>query len=165
MTHANPKPEKKKVKGKWIALVIALLVILGFCTVATSDDEGSDAANDTTTYEVAPAPGVEPQNEPEAEEADVPREFDRALKAAERYLRYSAFSEEGLVSQLEFEDYSTEAARYAVENVDVDWNEQAVKKAESYLEYSSFSPEGLVSQLEFEGFTTEQAQYGVDQAY
>ena len=75
------------------------------------------------------------------------------------------FSRTGLIDQLAFENYSPEAAEYAVDNVDVDWNEQAVKSAEQYLRTMPFSPAELVDQLIFEGFTPEQAQYGVDQAY
>jgi hypothetical protein len=68
-----------------------------------------------------------------------------------------------LISQLEFEGYSTEDATYAVDVVGADWFEQAAKSAESYLKYSSFSRQGLIDQLLFEGYTQEQAVYGVDQ--
>jgi hypothetical protein len=66
---------------------------------------------------------------------------------------------------LEFENYSTEDATWAVDSLNVDWNEQAAKKAEEYLDYTSFSRQGLVDQLVFEGFTSEQAEYGASQAY
>ena len=95
----------------------------------------------------------------------MPREYENALRSAERYLDYTAFSQSGLVTQLEFENYSTEAAQYAAENVSADWNEQAAKKAEEYMDYSSFSRQGLVDQLVFEGFTPEQADYGASQVY
>ena len=52
---------------------------------------------------------------------------------------------------------------FAVDSLDVDYNEQAAKSAESYLDNMSFSRSGLIEQLEFEGYTTEQATYGVDQ--
>ena len=88
-----------------------------------------------------------------------------ALKKAESYLKYSAFSYTSLIDQLEYEGYSTEDATYAVNHCGADWKEQAVKKAESYLKYSAFSKSGLIEQLEYEGFTHEQAVYGADQAY
>lgn len=84
-----------------------------------------------------------------------------ALRKAESYLDYTAFSRTGLIGQLEFEKYSTEDSTWAVDRVTVDWNEQAAKKAKSYLEYTSFSRPGLVDQLLFEGYTPEQAEYGV----
>jgi chemotaxis protein histidine kinase CheA len=86
-----------------------------------------------------------------------------ALRAAENYLDFTAFSRTGLIHQLEFEKYSTEDATWAVDRVTVDWNEQAAKKAKDYLEFTSFSHAGLVDQLIFEGFTPEQAEYGASQ--
>lgn len=88
-----------------------------------------------------------------------------ALKQAESYLKYSAFSYKGLIEQLEYEGYSTAEATYAVDNCGADWKEQAVKKAEEYLNSMSFSKSGLIEQLEYEGFTHDQAVYGADQAY
>ena len=90
------------------------------------------------------------------------KEQENALKSALSYLKYSAFSRQGLIDQLEYEKYSTEAATYAADNCGADWNEQAAKAAESYLKYSSFSRQGLIEQLEYEGFTHEQAVYGAE---
>lgn len=85
-----------------------------------------------------------------------------ALKQAKNYLDFSAFSYNGLISQLEYEQYSHEDAVFAADNCGADWNEQAVEKAKSYLEFSSFSRDGLIEQLEYEGFTHEQAIYGAE---
>ncbi|MDQ0094828.1 Ltp family lipoprotein [Paeniglutamicibacter psychrophenolicus] len=84
-----------------------------------------------------------------------------ALRAAENYLDYTAFSRKGLISQLKFEDYSTKDATWAVERVKVNWNEQAAKAAENYLDYTAFSRNGLIEQLIFEGYTRKQAEFGV----
>ncbi len=84
-----------------------------------------------------------------------------ALKTAERYLRVLSYSYSGLISQLEFEGYTTEEAIWAADNCGADWNEQAAATAERYLKYLSYSRDGLISQLLFEGFTEEQAEYGV----
>ena len=88
-----------------------------------------------------------------------------AIESAESYLDFSAFSQSGLIGQLEYEGFSTADATFAVESLDADWNEQAAKSAASYLEFSSFSLSGLIGQLEYEGFTPEQATYGANQAY
>lgn len=85
-----------------------------------------------------------------------------AAKKALSYLKYSAFSHDGLVKQLEFEKFSHEDAVYGADQTGADWNEQAAKKAQSYLDYSAFSRDGLIKQLEFEKFTPEQAVYGVN---
>jgi hypothetical protein len=84
-----------------------------------------------------------------------------ALRKAADYLEYTAFSRTGLIGQLEFEDYSTADATWAVDRVTVNWNEQAAKKAKDYLEYTAFSRTGLIDQLTFEGYTPAQAEYGV----
>ena len=84
-----------------------------------------------------------------------------AVKQAENYLSFTAFSRTGLIKQLEFEGYSHEDSTYAVDNVKVNWNEQCAKKAEDYLSFTAFSRSGLYDQLEFEGFTSEQIEYGL----
>ena len=84
-----------------------------------------------------------------------------AIKKAESYLRFSAFSRQGLIRQLEFEEFSLEDATFSVDSLNIDWNEQAKKKAESYMKHSSFSRQGLLEQLLFEEFTPEQAEIGV----
>lgn len=86
-----------------------------------------------------------------------------ALRSAEDYLDFTAFSRSGLITQLEFEGFSTEDATWAVDRVTVDWNEQAAQSAKDYLDFTSFSRSGLIDQLIFEGFTPEQAEYGVSQ--
>lgn len=87
----------------------------------------------------------------------------QALNSANSYLSFSAFSYSGLISQLEYEGYSTEDATYAADNCGADWNEQAAKSAANYLSFTSFSRSDLIDQLEYEGFTREQAEYGVKQ--
>lgn len=85
-----------------------------------------------------------------------------AVKQAQNYLKFMAFSRQGLINQLEFEKYSTEDATYAVDKLNVDYNEQAVSKADAYLKTMAFSKVGLKTQLEFEGFTSTEADYGVE---
>jgi hypothetical protein len=88
-----------------------------------------------------------------------------AIGAAESYLDYTAFSRSGLIEQLEYEDYKTADATFAVDYLKVDWNHQAFKSAKSYLDYTSFSLQGLIEQLQYEGFTYDQAAYGANKAY
>ncbi|WP_019972497.1 Ltp family lipoprotein [Mycobacterium sp. 141] len=87
-----------------------------------------------------------------------------AVRTAKDYLDYTAFSREGLIKQLEFDDFSTADATFAVDHIAVDWNEQAAKAAKDYLDYSGFSRGGLIDQLEFDGFTSSQAAYGATAA-
>jgi uncharacterized protein YodC (DUF2158 family) len=89
---------------------------------------------------------------------------ENALRTAENYISMSGFSRSGLIEQLEFEGHSTSDATFAVDHLNVDWNEQAARSAESYLSMSGFSRTGLVEQLMFEGYTRQQAEYGADKA-
>ena len=88
-----------------------------------------------------------------------------ALRSAKGYLAVMPFSYQGLVEQLEYEQYSHNDAVYAADNCGADWNEQAKKSAKSYLDVMSFSKDELIEQLEFDGFTHDQAVYGVEQSY
>ena len=88
-----------------------------------------------------------------------------AVQKAQQYLAYTSFSRLGLIQQLEYDDFSTSDATYAVDSLSVDWNAQAVKKAQQYLNYTSFSRQGLIEQLEYDNFTASQAAYGVSAAY
>lgn len=96
----------------------------------------------------------------DADSSGISLEYQNALSKAHDYLSFTSFSYSGLIDQLEYEEFSTEAATYAADNCGADWNEQAVKKAQSYLDFTSFSRQGLIDQLLYEGFTQEQAEYG-----
>ncbi|MEA2484862.1 MAG: hypothetical protein QOC55_2809 [Thermoleophilaceae bacterium] len=86
-----------------------------------------------------------------------------AVRKAKDYLNYTAFSRQGLITQLVTEEqFSTDDATSAVDSLNVDWNEQAAKKAKDYLNYTAFSHASLLNQLEEEEhFTPSQAAYGV----
>jgi hypothetical protein len=163
----------KKIGLGVLAAVLALIVLSSLgnrekdesSSSSSSSSTSSTAASapmPTTTVEVAPTPTEPP-------EPDFTPSQENAIAKAKSYLDYTGFSKQGLIKQLEFEDFSTADAAFAVghleANGDVDWNEQAVKKAKSYLDYTSFSLPGLVEQLESEGFTPSEAQYGASTAY
>ena len=86
-----------------------------------------------------------------------------ALEEAKAYLRFSAYSKEGLKDQLMYEKFTEAEAEYAVSHVAADWKEQALRSAKGYLDYSAFSYAELVRQLEYEKFTAEESRYGADQ--
>ncbi len=94
--------------------------------------------------------------------ANATREQKNALNKAKDYLNYTAFSKSGLYDQLIHEQYPDDAAQFAIDNIEVDWNAQALQKAKDYLDYTSFSDQGLYDQLIHEGFTAEQSQYAID---
>lgn len=92
-----------------------------------------------------------------------PMSQQNAVRAANKYLDYTAFSYTGLINQLvQGDGYSTEDATFGVNSITVDWNEQAAKAAQKYLDYTSFSHSGLINQLvQGDGYTAAQAAYGV----
>ncbi|MDN6268730.1 MAG: Ltp family lipoprotein [Tetragenococcus koreensis] len=106
-------------------------------------------------------------DEPE-EENDVPREYQSALNKAKTYVDMMNMSEQGLYDQLTSEageQFPEDAAQYAIENVETDYNENALKKAENYQDTMDMSVDGIYDQLVSEAgenFTPEQAQYAVD---
>lgn len=85
-----------------------------------------------------------------------------ALDSAKGYLKFMNFSYEGLIEQLEYENFSHDEAVYAADNCGADWNAEAVGCAKSYIDSYNFSYQGLIEQLEYEKFTHEQAVYGAD---
>lgn len=143
---------------KWGGIILVVLIVIG--ALSGGGDTSTKSDNSAPSAEVMEAEGT---NETKTtEDSNFTMGQKNAIRKAESYLSISGWSKSGLIKQLEFEKFSTEDATFAVENIDVDWNEQAAKKAKSYLDTSAFSRDGLIGQLEFDGFTTEQATYGVD---
>ena len=155
--------QKKPALKKWgaVGLIAAVaLAIFGVAISGGSTDTASVADESVAAAEQTPGDAeaeTTPVEDPK-EELTVAQE--NAIRQAESYLAISGFSKQGLIEQLEFEGYSKADAKFAVNNIDVDWNDQAALKAESYLDISGFSKQGLIEQLEFEGFTTAQAEFG-----
>ena len=115
-----------------------------------------DKPTEETTAEL-----TEPATEPPTPNLTLGQK--NALGEAIKYLRYSNFSRERLIGQLEYEGYLYDECIFAVDNCGADWNYQAVATARSYLGLASgFSYSELYDQLLYEKFTPEQAQYGVD---
>lgn len=113
----------------------------------TANESTNEGSTINVIYSKGVAPTVSQQN---------------AIKKAESYLSFTAFSRDGLIHQLKYEKFPEADAVYAVDHISVDWNEQAAKKAKNYLDTTSFSRDGLIKQLKYEKFTQEQAEYGVN---
>lgn len=98
--------------------------------------------------------------------SSVPREYKSALNSADTYANDMHMSKAGLYEQLTAdagEKFSPEAAQYAIDNVETDWNKNALESAKSYQEMD-MSPESIREQLTSdagEKFTQEQAEYAV----
>ncbi|RAV17193.1 hypothetical protein DQP55_04200 [Mycolicibacterium sp. GF69] len=164
-------------RGMKIGLGIgaAVLVLIALGSIGNSDKTSSTSSETGTTTRTVPVPPASPgtvdvaPTTTEPPKPDFTSAQENAIAKAESYLDFTGFSKQGLITQLEFDQFSTADATFAVEHLEangsVDWNEQAVKKAKSYLDFTSFSLSGLVTQLEFDGFTPAQAQHGANIAY
>ncbi len=85
-----------------------------------------------------------------------------AVAKAKDYLNYTAFSHDGLVAQLEYDQFSQADATYGADNSGANWDAEAAAKAKDYMSYSAFSRGSLIAQLEYDKFTQEQAEYGAN---
>ena len=143
-----------------ISLVAVLLLVSG-CS-PTNTVEPSQEAVETTSVEV-----VEPTVAPEPAEDAVPSEWIAALTKAQMYVDTMPFSEQGLYEQLTSEygeKFSPEAARYALNLVEADWNAEALEAALVYQNDMAMSPDAIHEQLVHPNgnqFTQEQADYAI----
>lgn len=151
--------KKPIYKRKWFIALIVIIVIAVIGGVSGGDsgdtDKTADQSNNTKTEQAA-------------EEKDVPQEYKNALKSAETYSEMMHMSKAAIYDQLisEYgEDFPEDAAQYAIDNLDADWNYNALKSAETYYEEMSMSKSAIYDQLISDygdQFTPEQAQYAVD---
>lgn len=152
---------------KKLAAITALSAI-AFAGCATESDEPEQPPSASETASNEQTQGKEQPAQEEANEQDVPKEWQSALKKADRYANRQHMSKAGLYDQLTSEygeQFSEEAAQYAVDNVQADWNENALVKARRYQENQDMSPASVYEQLTSEygeKFTPEEAQYAVD---
>lgn len=167
----NKKPIYKKW---WFWAIVAIIIISAFSggsdkdtatetepkqEIATTNDKSEATnTNDTSNKE----------KESTNEEEKVPTEYKNALKKAESYSDMMYMSKMAIYEQLTSEygeQFSEDAAQYAMDNIKADWNANALEKAKSYQEQMSMSKAAIYDQLvsEYgERFTAEEAQYAVD---
>ena len=92
----------------------------------------------------------------------------QAIGSAKDYLSTQAFSRKGLIQQLSSkygEGFSRADAVFAVNHIQVNWNQEAVQSAKDYLSTQHFSRAGLIDQLSSpygDGYTKAQATYAVN---
>ena len=164
---------KKPIFKRWWFWVIVLLLLGSVGNVGNETDRSNAETSGTQIESTAPSVDHKIESTPIADtqpvdtipaetEVQMTTEQKNALRSAKSYLAFTAFSYEGLINQLEFEQYTHEDAVFAADNCGADWYEQALKSADSYLDYTAFSYKGLINQLEFEKYTTEQATYAAD---
>lgn len=101
-------------------------------------------------------------------QAQPPVEYQNALNKAKSYSDMMHMSKKGIYDQLTSEygeRFPAEAAQYAVDHLQADYNANALAKAKSYQETMSMSSAAIYDQLVSsygEQFTPEEAQYAID---
>ncbi|KQM26204.1 hypothetical protein ASL10_10110 [Frigoribacterium sp. Leaf8] len=160
-----------------IAVVSSLAMAFGLGAIMSgaSDDAPVAAAVETSApVEEVASPAASETSEP-AQEAQapepvapaVPVEYASALIQAESYSSMLNMSKAGIYDQLVSEyggQFTPEAAQYAIDTIQADWNANALAKAKSYQETMAMSPEAIRDQLTSEygeKFTPEEADYAV----
>ena len=167
------KYSKWHIKAKKIiSVLIAVMVVIAIFSDDNKESKNIKTKNTNTEVETTVETkdtNVEKETTKTSEdkaEDNVPTEYKNALKTAKNYDKTSHMSKQGLYDQLisEFEQFTPEAAQYAIDNVNTDWKENALKTAKSYQEYADMSTSAIYDQLisDFEQFTPEEAQYAID---
>ena len=130
---------------------------------ATPTPEAKAAPQAQSASEAA-APAATPT--PEAE-PKVPREYENALESAKSYSDVMHMSKKGIYDQLispYADKFSAEAAQYAVDNLQADYNANALAKAKEYQETMHMSSQAIRDQLTSEHgekFTASEADYAI----
>ena len=150
--------------GKKVICVVCAMLLsfaaVGCTSTSTSTTSESSTVSSQTSNEV--------KDEVKKAEDNIPTEYKSALKKAETYSDMMHMSKQGIYDQLvsEYgEQFSEEAAQYAIDNIEADWKENALKKAESYQETMNMSPSAIHDQLTSEygeQFTVEEADYAIE---
>ena len=189
-----PQYRKKQKSGitKWIIVAIVVIAIIGVagCQKGTTNKDLDSAKTETSTKptevttaatnisetdgedntEVTTAATSlsETDSKDNAEDKSVPNEYKSALNKAASYSDTMHMSKAGIYDQLTSEygeKFSSEAAQYAIDNMEADWNANALEKAKDYSTTMYMSKKGVYDQLISdygEKFTEEEAQYAAD---
>lgn len=142
---------------------LSLVILIGSCGSTTQNQESTIPSDKISPEQVLPQ-----ADEPKSEPLMGPKA--NAIRSAKQYLSISGFSRDGLIQQLTSDagdGYEIGDATYAVDSLNVDWDNQAVRSAKQYLSFSGFSCDGLIEQLSSEAgdkYTLGQATYGAQQA-
>ncbi len=98
----------------------------------------------------------------------VSQEYKNALNKAERYSDMMHMSKQGIYDQLTSSygaQFPADAAQYAIDNIDANWNLNALEKGKQYSSTMSMSKQGIYDQLTSPygaQFTPAEAQYAID---
>jgi hypothetical protein len=142
--------------------ILSVGLLAAACGATTTAAPTTTTAAPTTTT-AAPTTTLPPK-------PALTQQQQSAVEEANQYLSSQAFSQQGLIDQLDSPDgggYSVNDATVAVDSLTVNWNAEAVQAAKSYLQLEAFSCNDLIQQLDSpdgDEYTVAQATYGAQQA-
>jgi Host cell surface-exposed lipoprotein len=169
----GPQGPRKRhtIRNVLLGAVGAIVLIIIIAVVANSNNgvTKAPAASTGTTTPSSSNPAAQPADSATTAPAapQYTPEQQQAIEAAEQYLQMgTGFSRKGLIQQLDSSagnGFPRSVARFAVNHIKVNWNQQAVEAAKGYMQEGGFSYSGMVQQLESpygNDFTASQAVYG-----
>lgn len=159
---------KKPLYTDWWVWSIAVIFVINILYGISEIKINKEAVNPVTS-KAASSSDISTDKKPAEETVpDVPTEYKSALKKAETYGKTMNLSKLRIYDQLTSEygeKFTPEAAQYAIDNVQIDWNQNALIKAKIYQETMDMSPARIKDQLTSvngERFTEEEADYAID---
>lgn len=168
----NSKPIYKRWWFWVIAVIFLFSIVPGKSNSQTATEKTSTApvtsVSNTQAVSAEPKADAESKEETQSKNDSVPTEYKNALKKAKIYSDTMHMSKRGIYDQLvsEYgEKFPEDAAQYAMDNLDADWNANALAKAKEYQKLMAMSASAIYDQLKSdygEKFTAEEAQYAID---
>lgn len=187
----NGNVGKKRGCCGTILMVLGVLFIIGVLasmfgdeSTSSSSDKNQAAVTTEATAEVSTLAEVIPSTDDSSDEEiadvteevvqetstddNVSQEYKNALRSAEIYSQMMHMSKQGIYDQLtsEYGDhFDVDAAQYAIDNVDADWNTNALESGKVYYTEMAMSKPAIYDQLSSpygDQFTAEEAQYAID---
>ena len=139
-------------------------------TSSTSESSDSESSENTESNqnEGKNLNNSEEKSDTNSETSNASNEEKNALKKAEFYSSTAHRSKKGIYEQLTSEygeNFTKEAAQYAIDNIEADWNLNALEKAKNYQSTANMSKKAIYEQLISdygEKFTKSEAQYAID---
>ncbi|MCD8316824.1 MAG: Ltp family lipoprotein [Eggerthellaceae bacterium] len=148
-------------------MAVLLAVVLSGCS---SENEEVEDTTWTTTPSASERTNTNTFDVDEHDYADVSDDEDAALERAQAINDENHFSKQALYDFLTSyitETFSPDAAQYAVDNVDADWNENALITAQYYMDEFGMDTDEIYEQLTAtsvngDKFTEDEATYAID---
>lgn len=132
----------------------------------SADTYSSNESEPSDTSSSNPISGILKKKESK----NVPEEYKKALETAQKHAdcsqSYSKHSLYNMLTNKEYGDkFSSEAAKYAVENVKVNWKENAYYNAKSYKKYgdeTNAEIEEYMRNMDSNKFSKEEIDYAME---